>query len=375
MSTTERHEISTEAWLEDILTVADIVLPPPILYSPENQWADYKVAEFAFDPITVRLEWSAVPGADFYVVQWCMNSSFRGPTLVGRRTTDTYLDIQENDELLRTTDIWYYWRVFAYSNTGGVSDSSEVWQFGLFWDHAQMGISGCVYVDWQEPVVTPLTPGNRLSPCVIALKFDMDGASILSVEWDARYEHIMGDPIDADKNFGIVLFDHLDPNHESYYVRQLVIDGRPTWGRALPFSPQSYYLIRVKITHDRGVCYKSFRIPVGEPPEQGVFHIQIANGATKAKGLVLVGDNVFLRVGKSKVNVPKQDIESGSGFLMATVSKAGGNTGIVTFEGFAWENELPDLWDPTTKKIKILIGAGTVTEDGIQKTFSAAVKR
>lgn len=95
----------------------DVLLATVVLTEPRDGYADYKLVGQVFSPKVITMRWTASPGADFYVVQWCQNSAFRGPTLRGRKTSNLYLQLTEDakGELERTSDErWYYWRVFAY---------------------------------------------------------------------------------------------------------------------------------------------------------------------------------------------------------------------------------------------------------------------
>lgn len=80
------------------------------------------------DDEKITLTWTTVGGADGYVVQLCQNTQFVGPTMKGINVGNvlTYaLGLQ--------CDIWYgvtyFWRIFAYNDTGGASPKSEVFEF------------------------------------------------------------------------------------------------------------------------------------------------------------------------------------------------------------------------------------------------------
>lgn len=91
---------------------------------------------------TVTLVWDQVADATHYIVQWCRNSSFSGPTLDGQKvvdsgdaTTSLALDVGNDaaDDLEKGNT--YYWRVMAYDGAGGVSEKSDSRWFR----------AGCVY--------------------------------------------------------------------------------------------------------------------------------------------------------------------------------------------------------------------------------------
>lgn len=68
------------------------------------------------------LVWSAVPGAVSYVVQWCLNDSFSGPTLMGDVVNTTYFQFSGAYQIPQGITI--YWRVFAIDRAGKVSSKS-----------------------------------------------------------------------------------------------------------------------------------------------------------------------------------------------------------------------------------------------------------
>jgi len=108
--------------------------PPELLYPGDGQNIctepfDQEGKEY-LDSTGCNLTWEAVTGATHYIVQWCEESSFAGPTLRSEQTADT------NYHLLYRRDIRMgeslYWRVMAHDGDGGVSHKSEVRQFK--WD-------------------------------------------------------------------------------------------------------------------------------------------------------------------------------------------------------------------------------------------------
>lgn len=112
----------------DNTVFADIRLDPPILTSPDKE-------ERVCDPLDqkVILRWLTVAGASHYVVQWCENSSFAGPTIRAEKI-NAAMTIDQSTELLESTGQVelgrsYFWRVFAFSSLGGASESSEIRQF------------------------------------------------------------------------------------------------------------------------------------------------------------------------------------------------------------------------------------------------------
>jgi len=108
--------------------------PPELLYPGDGQNIctepfDQEGKEY-LDATGCNLTWEAVDGATHYIVQWCEESSFSGPTLHAEQTADT------NYHLLYRRDIRMgesvYWRVMAHDGAGGVSHKSEVRSFK--WD-------------------------------------------------------------------------------------------------------------------------------------------------------------------------------------------------------------------------------------------------
>jgi hypothetical protein len=94
------------------------ILDSPILTEPPD--VDVVV------PLTVELQWDAVPGAQSYDVQISSNSSFTGPiTINSVNVPGTSYDIPAG--MLNTFTI-YYWRVRAL-NLYEVSEFSDTWSF------------------------------------------------------------------------------------------------------------------------------------------------------------------------------------------------------------------------------------------------------
>lgn len=102
---------------------SDYALEPPYLVYPAQ---DENVCPPGADPQVV-LRWSAVAGASFYVVQWCANSSFYGPTLRAARVATNEHPLAVGDDVRLGETI--FWRVMAYNENGGVSFKSQTWQF------------------------------------------------------------------------------------------------------------------------------------------------------------------------------------------------------------------------------------------------------
>jgi hypothetical protein len=109
----------------------DYRLDKPLLLGPADGG---NICSDAFQFISgegsgVILVWRAVPGAGFYIVQWSRNSSFSGPTV----RTALVSAPDSSYELSFLTDIRlgaeYFWRVQAYAEDGGVSDTSDTWSF------------------------------------------------------------------------------------------------------------------------------------------------------------------------------------------------------------------------------------------------------
>ena len=101
----------------------DVNLATPELVSPED--GTVVCPETGPGTSNIDLEWKAVSGASEYILQWCLNNNFDGPTCRAVRiSTTTYTlslvaDIAMNDEV--------HWRVGAIDNAGGVSDISDTW--------------------------------------------------------------------------------------------------------------------------------------------------------------------------------------------------------------------------------------------------------
>lgn len=112
----------TETWRQDT------ALETPELVSPtegENVCPQNTSGEG--NNSNIELTWNAVPGATFYILQFCDNGSFNGPTLRSMKVaTNSYnlkliTDVRLGQQL--------HWRVMAYNGTGGVSAKSEARSF------------------------------------------------------------------------------------------------------------------------------------------------------------------------------------------------------------------------------------------------------
>jgi hypothetical protein len=75
----------------------------------------------------IILKWDAVAGATNYIVQWCLNTSFQGPTLQSKIVTATEYNLQTITEVRKYEEV--YWRVFAIDGQGGISEKSETRSF------------------------------------------------------------------------------------------------------------------------------------------------------------------------------------------------------------------------------------------------------
>jgi len=88
----------------------------------------------------IFLEWESVPNASNYIVQWCKNGSFRGPTLRAVDVTTTSYELKLSDDIRHGDEI--HWRVMAYNNFGGLSSKSEPRSFKYQCPKPQSGKKG-----------------------------------------------------------------------------------------------------------------------------------------------------------------------------------------------------------------------------------------
>jgi hypothetical protein len=113
----------------------DKVLETPTLVWPEDgvNLCEDNFGEVPGGSSNFNLTWNAVPGAAFYIIQWCRNSSFRGPTLQAQKVTATSSPSSTTHNLVLTEQIrlddQIFWRVMAHDNQGGVSEKSETRSF------------------------------------------------------------------------------------------------------------------------------------------------------------------------------------------------------------------------------------------------------
>jgi len=129
------QEVYIEPYQPSLDWMRDIVLAAPLLEGPKDQSTLCRETAFTTDT-GVIVKWLAINGAAFYVVQWCNNSSFTGPTLKAIKTADIYYNLQFGTDIRIGEEV--FWRVMAFnSSTGAVSGKSEVWQF--IYDCSKMG--------------------------------------------------------------------------------------------------------------------------------------------------------------------------------------------------------------------------------------------
>lgn len=115
----------------------DIDLDKPELTSPSNGHQECGTS--------ITLVWGAVAGASDYIVQWCGNSSFTGPSLDAKKinaATTTTLSTGAS-EIVRGR--LYYWRVFAFNSTGGASPKSDSRSFKLKCSYPHAAAGGSSY--------------------------------------------------------------------------------------------------------------------------------------------------------------------------------------------------------------------------------------
>lgn len=361
MPSIKQQKIGSLVTLEDITPFTDVLLPAPILNAPDDEWIHYKMTGSQADPTEVTLEWGAVPGADFYVVQFCNNSSFRGPTLIGRKTTDTFLKLTEDTDLFRYTDRWYYWRVFAYKNTGGSSNASETWRFALHWKNWAFGDSGCRYIDWREPEVHwhNFYIGNKDHPCFIDLNYEMQGATLNDagddppgVEWLVFRRVTFGAPAETPRRPSpTVEVSHPDPDNPEQNTRNLTLQG--------PVIIGSRYYVRVKLNHDKGSCVKTIKLKVLASRAIGKLRVVMKD---QGEGVRLTPDSV-VTWGAVTMTVPALEIGPGDGFLYLKVWKS--ENGTVAQPELTWKAHQVPPWDAATRTCYIFLARGT-TKGGKQ---------
>ncbi len=102
----------------------DVVLDTPILKTPAD--GDLLCPHQAGATSNIILEWEAVTSAQFYVLQWCNNTSFQGPTLRSIKQAGTTYDLPLGETGIRMGEE-IHWRVMAFNNSGGVSYKSDSW--------------------------------------------------------------------------------------------------------------------------------------------------------------------------------------------------------------------------------------------------------
>lgn len=116
----------TLTWRQDgALDTPELVGPRNESYfcPPDADLSDYPVGGNS----GAKLKWKAVSEASFYVVQWCNNSSFNGPTLRSTRITGTEYELKYQTDVRLGEET--FWRVMAYNTSGNVSPLSDSWSF------------------------------------------------------------------------------------------------------------------------------------------------------------------------------------------------------------------------------------------------------
>jgi len=166
----------------------DVVLATPELVSPADQAV---ICARAGD--TVTLEWSAIIGADFYVIQYSRNGEFSGPSLraseVAAPTTQLVLTV--GPEIKYGSE--YYWRVMAYSTTGGASPMSKQRQFTVQCrsggEDSDAAADICESVGLSMSAPSSANCGDRVEA---TLSYSTPpGYTIDNVQWDIDYDGIL----------------------------------------------------------------------------------------------------------------------------------------------------------------------------------------
>lgn len=136
---------------------------------------------------TVTLEWSAVGSATHYIVQWCRNSEFVGPTMGAKKVSSSIRTLA----LALGTDIkygnLYYWRVFAFSTTGGASPKSDVREFTIKCDSdkEQDEDPRCEDFDVNIEFIAPDDTVHCGEAFVVFARYSFDnGTTLSSVTWE-----------------------------------------------------------------------------------------------------------------------------------------------------------------------------------------------
>jgi hypothetical protein len=102
----------------------DVVLDTPIHIAPAD--GDTVCPNQPGAGSRIILEWGTVAGASFYVLQWCNNSSFQGPTFRSIKQAGTSYELPLGLLGIRM-DESIHWRVMAFNGTNGVSQKSDSW--------------------------------------------------------------------------------------------------------------------------------------------------------------------------------------------------------------------------------------------------------
>ena len=121
-----KQNINTSVDTPGVTWRYDCYLPTPKLLYPRT---GTNICLEDLDPTSanILLQWTTIVGASRYIIQWCSNNSFNGPTL---RSASVVAPLTVY-ALVQDVDITYgetvYWRVFAIGDDGCVSSKSEPW--------------------------------------------------------------------------------------------------------------------------------------------------------------------------------------------------------------------------------------------------------
>ena len=166
----------------------DIALAAPELSSPSDQAALCKR-----NGGTIDLVWTAVAGADFYVVQYSRSGDFDGPSLRASEVTAPTVTLTLTVGTELNYGATYYWRVMAYSSTGGASPLSKSRQFtsscreggGDSDDNTDI----CATLDASISVPNSSYCGDLIEA---SLNYAIPaGYTIQNVQWDVGYDGII----------------------------------------------------------------------------------------------------------------------------------------------------------------------------------------
>lgn len=199
--------------------------------------------------LTPLLKWNAFPNAESYRVQVSMDANFLGNSVYDTVLTQTECIISSQR---LTTNINFYWRVYANLSGGLTSPASSVWRFNV------------ILAPPAPPVL--VLPANNSVNIPFLPFFDWDDSPT------AQYYRIQ---ISKNLNFNEILFDSTRINTSSMQCRPMIL------------NTNTQYYWRVSAINSNGVSQGDWSV---------IFNFTTVNGPepNSISGTITFVDNLFI---------------------------------------------------------------------------------